>query len=293
MSEIICYMPTYAPANESEPLIRTYTRASDNEIASRIADKTGNRRPTVYMDAIDSILNTRSDVFLAVGDGRSTDSIRTDLSRHHEESGGAYRLDLYPDKMSQWIIFNDILNKYATEDTKYFIYSSSDVIWQMDWVSEAIKEFERNPKVRILFPCVNSGDPNLPCQIAVGPRNLEAFSPPYQDAAKAQVLNAYVMIFRMDFLRTYGGYPTLFRNCFTESFLAYMCEAMGGEMQVLPRGWCHHYGSVDIWANDDKSYYYYNEEKFVFQGVMNQVLMYKAMELMTVQYLKKALYKRE
>ena len=293
MPEILAYIPTYSPIHEADiNWPRPYERATDQEISQRILNNTGYHKPTVYMDAIDSILNTRPDIKLVVGDGRSTDSIRDALTRHNEASNSAYHLNLYPEKMSQWVIFNDILNTYATDDTKYFIYTSSDVIWQMDWVEEAIKEFERSPKIQILFPCVNKGDANLPCQIAKGPRDLNTVFPPYQDAAKAQVLNAYAMIFRMDFLRTYGGYPTIFRNCFTESFLSYMCEAMGGEMRLMPRGWCHHYGSVDIWAEKDKSYYYYNEEKFLFQRIINELLMYKAMNRMTVDYIKNVLYKK-
>lgn len=284
-------MPTYSPTDEAQPLTRGYARATNDEIARRVAEGTGKTKPTVYLDAIDSVLNVRPDVQLVVGDGRSTDSMRLALTQHHEESAEAYTLILYPEKMSQWVIFNDILNSYATDGTKYFIYTSSDVIWQMDWVDAAIKEFDKNPKLQILFPCVNSGDPNLPCQIAEGPRDLDPIFPPYQKAAQAQVLNAYAIIFRMDFLRTYGGYPTIFRNCFTESFLAYMCEAMGGEMRLAPRAWCHHYGSIDIWADKDKSYYFYNEEKFLFQKIINDFLMHRAMNMATVDYIKRVLYK--
>ncbi len=193
--------------------------------------------------------------------------------------------------MSQWVIFNDIIRKYTTPDTEYVAYSSSDVIWQMDWVEEAIKAFEKDPKLQILFPCVNNGDINLPCQIASGPRDLDPFPPPHQVAGRAPVLNAYVMIFRMDFFKTYGGYPDFFRNCFTESFLHYMCEAMGGELMLLPRGWCYHYGTGDLW-NGTGSAYYYNEEKLTFDAVMNKVLMHKAMNIMNVEFFKKSLYKK-
>lgn len=284
-------MPTYSPADESDTEhSRPHTRLGTQEIFERIASGYGKKKPWVYLDAIDSILNVRPDIHLVVGDGRSTDSIRTDLQKHHDISCGIYSLALYPEKMSQWLIFNDILNTHAKDDTKYFVYSSSDIIWKTDWVAEAIKEFDKNPKLQILFPCVSSGDANLPCQIAPGPRDIDTMFPPYQKAAKAHVLNAYAIIFRMDFLRTYGGYPTAFRNCFTESFLSYMCEAMGGEMRLLPRGWCYHHNGVDIWAETGKSYYYYNEEKFKFQTIMDEFLMYKAMNMATVDYLKKVLY---
>ncbi len=289
-AKIICYTPTYSPDTEADKnWPRPYNRATNQEIADRIASDKGRKKPAMYMDAIDSIINIRPDINLVVADGRSTDSIRTELQKHHDADGG-YTLELYPEKMSQWAIFNDIYNK--NKDADYFVYSSSDVIWQMDWVSEAIKAFEANPKLQILFPCVSAGDPNLPCQIASGPRDIDPAFPPFQSAARAQVLNAYVMIFRMDFLRTYGGYPNLFRNCFTESFLAYMCEAMGGEMRILPRGWCFHYGEGDKWVTPGSAYYY-TEEKLAFQDVMNSLLMYKAMNMMTVDYLKKALYKKE
>lgn len=290
MSKIVCYVPTYSPFTEADKInSRPFNRLTDNQIADRIVSDSGRAKPWMYFDSIDSILNTRPDVNLVVADGRSTDSIRELMSQHHKDSGG-YNLLLYPEKMSQWVIFNDIIKQYVTDETEYFIYSSSDVIWQMDWIAEAIKEFEKNPKLQILFPCVNNGDPNLPCQIAYGPRDLDPISPPYQHEARAPCLNAYAMIFRMDFLRTYGGYPTFFRNCFSESFLSYMCDAMGGEMRLMPRGWVFHYGTGDTW-NENGSFYYYNEEKMIFQDVINRVLMHKAMNRMTVDFLKKTLYK--
>lgn len=292
MSEIICYMPIYGPTTEANfNWQRPYSRATNQQIADRIASDKGRIKPTMYMDSIDSILNIRSDIKLVVGDGRVSDSVRSEMKKHHLASDSAYDIMMYDDPQSQWKIFNDIFNIYATDEAKYFIYSSSDVIWQMDWVEEAIKEFEKNAKLQILFPCVTNGDPNLPCQIASGPRDLDPVSPPYQTAARAPVLNAYVMIFRMDFLRTYGGYPTIFRNCFTESFLAYMCEAMGGEMRIMPRGHVFHYGEGDKWTTPGSAYYY-TEEKLDFQGVMDNVLMNKAMRTMTVNYLKNKLYKK-
>lgn len=302
MSEILCYVPTYSPHNESDTEFpRSYSRLSNEEIqlhrlsggSSHIVGNAlqpvARLKPWVYMDAFDSILNTRPDIKLVVGDGRSTESIREDLKKHNQANND-YVLELYPEKMSQWIIFNDILKKYATEDTKYFVYSSSDVIWCMDWVAEAIKEFERNPKAMILYPCVNNGDMNLPCQVAPGPRNIDAFLPPYQEAAKAPVINAYVMIFRMEFLKFWGGYPTLFRNCYTESFIHHLTTAMGGEQRVLPRGWCFHWGTVDIWQ-ENGSYYHYNEEIALFQDTMNRVKMFDGMGMMTPEFLKKTLWK--
>lgn len=289
MNQIICYVPTYSPHIEADTSgLRPYIRLTNQQIQERINSGTGTIKPWLYMDCIDSILNVRPDIKLVVADGKSTESIRGELTKHHFANNAVYDIMLYADRKSQWWIFNDVFDKYATEDTKYFIYSSSDVIWQMDWVAEAIKEFERNPKAQILFPCVNRGDPNLPCQVASGPRDLEPIPAPYQSYARAPCLNAYVMIFRMDFLRTYGGYPTLYRNCFTESFLHYMCQAAGGEMLLLPRGWVYHYGEGDKWT-ENGSYYYYNEEKFLFEETMNSVAMHKAMNMMTVDYLKKTL----
>ncbi len=288
MSEIVCYTPTYSPVTEADTeFTRPHSRLNNVQIQERINGGHGTKKPWMYFDAIDSVLNVRPDIKLVVGDARSTDSIREEMQKHCD---GSYILELYPEKMSQWLVFNDIFEKHTTEDTKYFIYSSSDIIWHHDWVSESIKEFEKNPKLQILFPCVNRGDPNLPCQIASEPRNLDPILPPFQDHARAPVLNAYAMIFRMDFLRTYGGYPTFFRNCFTESFLHYMCEAMGGEMRLMPRGHVFHYGEGDKWTSPGSAYYY-TEEKMDFQSVMNEVLMHKALNRMTVDYLKKKLYK--
>lgn len=275
---------------------RSLDRITNDEIKLRIESDVGRRKPWMYLDAIDSILNIRPDIKLVVGDGRSTESMRYKMSEHYDRAKIAgsghpvYSLELYPEKMSQWVIFNDILDKYSTPETKYFVYSSSDVIWLHDWVGEIIKEFESNPKAQILFPCVNSGDRNLPCQIADGPRDLPAMLPPYQEEAKAPVLNAYAMVFRMDFLRTYGGYPNIFRNCYSESFLHYMCAAIGGEQRLVPRAWVHHYGIGDSWS-ENGSFYYYNEEKMLFQEIMNKVLMAKGMRRLDVEFLKKVLYK--
>jgi hypothetical protein len=301
MSEIICYVPTYSPNTEADTEFpRSYIRLDNSEIQQRMASGHGNVKPWLYMDCIDSILNIRPDINLVVADGRSADSIRAAMVTHHRMSEqkvegainwhGFYQLQFYSERLSQWWIFNDIILKHATDKTKYFVYSSSDVVWHHDWVSEAIKEFEKNPKVQILFPCVNKGDPNLPCQIAPGPRDMDSFVPPYQEAAKAPVLNAYAMIFRMDFLRLYGGYPNVYKNCFTESFLHFMCEAMGGEMRVLPRGHCYHYGEGDKWSPPGGSPYNYNEEKMKFQAMINKVLMTRAMKMMSVDFLKGLLY---
>jgi len=307
MPEIVCYLPTYSPETEADTAFpRPITRATDQEIASRIDSDKGRKKPWMYLDSIDSILNHRPDIKLVVGDGRSSESIREVMKKHHRESRlehlemqwtggdvpGSYDLELYPEKMSQWIIFNDIFKKYCDEGTKYFIYSSSDVIWQNDWVSEAIKEFEKNPRLQILFPCVKNGDPNLPCQIADGPRDIDSFKAPYQEAAKAPVLNAYVMMFRMDFLRAYAGYPTVFRNCFTESFLSFMCDAVGGEMRIAPRCWAFHYGEGDMWTTPGSAYFY-TEEKMIFQDIMNRVQMHRAMNIANVDFYKKILYKKE
>lgn len=292
MNEIICYIPTYSPDIEADKSgLRPYSRLTNSQIQERIDSGTGTVKPWLYMDCIDSVLNICPDIKLVVADGKSTESIREGISQHHFENKAAYDVMLYAEKKSQWWIFNDVLKKYATVDTKYFIYSSSDVIWQMDWVAEAIKEFDRDPKLQIIFPCVSKGDVNLPCQVSSGPRDIDSIEPPFQSYARAPCLNAYAMIFRMDFLRTYGGYPDIFRNCFTESFLHYMCTAMGGKMRLMPRGWVFHYGEGDKWVSPGSAYYY-SEEVFVFQDIMNKVQMHRAMGLMTIDFLKKILYKK-
>ena len=245
----------------------------------------------MYFDAIDSILNTRPDIKLVVVDGRSTDSVREHLQKHIEANPD-YNLWFLPEKTSQWLILNDVYKLYSTPETKYFVYTSSDVIWLQDWIGEAIKEFEKNPKLQILFPCVSCGDPNLPCQIASGPRDIDPFKPPYQTAAKAPVLNAYAMIFRMDFLRKYDGYPNLFRNCYTESFLHYLCEAIGGEMRVMPRGWCFHWGEGDKWTSPNSAYYY-TEEYALFQETMSNLKLAQGLGALTPEFLKKLLWKSE
>lgn len=299
-SPILCYMPTYAPDTEAiQEELRPYGRQTNEQIADRI-NRTGvisRCRPQVYFDCIDSVLNVRPDLDLVVADARSTDSIRQGLSEHHQASGGAYYLALYPEKASQWAVFNDVLQRHAGPQTKYFVYTSSDIIWTMDWIDEAIKEFEKDPTLQILFPCVNSGDPALPIQIAPHPRDMDLIDPadhmdcPAMKAARAPCLNAYAMIFRMDFLKTYGGYPNTYLNCFTESFLYYMCEAMGGKMRLLPRGWLYHHNGIDAWTGEGGSYNY-TAEKPKFDGMMDEVKQDRSSlrSPVCVEYFKKMLY---
>ncbi len=306
MTQIVAYMPTYSPFTEAAPLLRPYTRLTQEEIATHLHNRAvWAAKPSMYMDCIDSIRNIRPDIRLVVGDGRSTDSIRKELWKHFHQSdlpnnpdgtaaGVAYDIQTYQEKMSQWVIFNDIFKSklQCGPETEYFIYTSSDVIWMMDWVAEAIKEFEKNPKLQILFPTMSQGDPNAGWQLASGPVDSDPFVPPFQEAAKAPVCNAYVMIFRMDFLRTFGGYPTLFRNCYSESFLHYMCQAVGGEMRVLPRGWCFHWNEGDKWT-ENGSTYYYNQEFELFELVMNKLQFARGLGQLKVDYLKNLLYKKE
>lgn len=288
MTKIVAYMPTYAQI-EAQPLNRLYSRLPQEEILDHLKDGVNMNRPGMYFDAVDSILNISPDIKLVIADGRSTDSVRDGLFEHHKQNKRDYVFYPYEEKLSQWWIFNDVIKNFVTYDTEYFIYSSSDVIWTMNWVSEAIKEFEKNPKLQILFPTMSNGDRNCACQIANGVQDKDPFVPPYQQAAKAPVLNAYVMIFRMDFLRTYGGYPTAYRNCYTESFLWYLCEAVAGQMMVLPRGHCFHWDGGDKWS-ENGSTYYYNEEYEKFEGMMNRLQFARGIGKMDIHFLKKMLY---
>lgn len=304
MSEILAFMPTFSPNDECHPrFVRPYTREGQEAIKSRLGTANGRLKPGVYLDAIDSILNIRPDIHLVVGDGRSTESIRSALQSHNQEaiiehnemlwSGhddrSAYTLEFYPKKMSQWKIFNDVYKRYATPDMKYFVYTSSDVVWLHDWVSEAIKEFDKNPKLMILFPTVSSGDGNIPCQVASGPRDLDLQEIPYDIHGKGRVLNMYSAIFRREFLDAYGGYISLFRNNFSESFLDYMCEAMEGEMRLMPRGWAWHWGTVDYWKSESGSPYFFAEEKDKFDITINKVLMMHGAGFANVPFLKNLL----
>lgn len=285
--KILAYMPTFSPDEDVNPeLSRPFTRLSNKEIGRRL--KKHRNKPWVYFDAIDSICNNPTFVRLVVGDGRSTESIRSALGEHQRLAGG-YELRLYPEKMSQWIIFNDIFENYATRETEYFVYSSSDIIWTMDWVAEAIAEFERDSSLQILFPCVGRGDMNASWQVAACPRDIDPYEPPYQAAARAPVLNMYVAIFRASFLAAYGGYPTIFANCFSESFLHYMVSAVGGKMKVLPRGFCYHHSEADKWKDDSGGSYNYTREKPVFDKIMDEVLKKRFRGEMTVEYLRDTL----
>lgn len=291
MTRILAYMPTYSPYAEATFINpRPYTRQSNIQIDKRF-HSLGNgcrEKPWVYMDAIDSVLNTRPDMHLVVADARSTDSIRDELIKHHQAAEGRYSLSLYTDRMSQWKVFNNLWKNHAAEDTEYFVYTSSDIFWGPDWVAEAIKEFEKDPALQIIFPCVQSGDPNLPAQIAPGPRDLDLIEAPYQHAARAPVINAYAMIFRNSFLKAYGGYPDIFRNCFSESFLFYMCEAMGGKLRLMPRGWCFHLNAVDAWK-DSGGLYNYDAEFDKFQSLMTHVQKTRMEGEMTIEFLKRTL----
>lgn len=306
VSEIVVYMPTYSPNTEAKTT-RHYNRLTQEEIVQRLKTPEARIKPGVYFDAIDSVLNIRPDVHLIVADGRSTDSIRTALISHNEEAKkehleaiwhgnsedrSLYTLKLHPEKMSQWAIFNDLFSTYVTDDTKYFVYTSSDVIWHMDWVAEAIKEFEKNPKLQILFPLVSNGDGNIPFQVASGPLDKDPMEAPYDQYGKAKVLNMFVAIFRTDFLKTYGGYPDIFRNCYTESFLSYLCQAIGGEMKLLPRGHVIHHGTVDLWE-ENGSFYYFNEEKVLFETIMNHLQMMDGAGFLSVDLLKKTLWRKK
>ncbi len=299
-STVLAFLPTYAPETEAitDPAVaRPIRRITNEEIAQRI-DKLGYMsriRPWMYMDCIDSCLNARPDMDLVVGDARSTDSIRALLQQHQIASASpahaGYELVLYPERMSQWKVLNHIASLFSTPDTKYFVYTSSDIIWTMDWVQIAIEHFERDPSLQIIFPCVNSGDPALPCQVTTGPapRGTPLIEPPYQDAARAPVLNGYVFIMRMDFLRTYGGYPDAYRNCFSESFLHYMCEAMGGKMMLMPEGFCWHHNGGDLWTGEGGTYHY-TAEKPTFDAMMDKVQEARANSTCTIEFLKGILY---
>lgn len=296
---ILAYMPTYAPeAGEEDGFARPLVRLNMDQIADRInvlGPKSRNR-PWVYLDCIDSVVNQRADVELVVADARSSEIIRTQMAIHHKQAKG-YELAFYPEKLSQWAVMNDILARHSKPETEFFIYTSSDIVWAMDWVSEAVKEFDRDPALQIVFPMVNAGDLSMPLQLAPGPCDMDMLDPAdYMHtigvkAARAPCCNMYVAMFRMDFLKTYGGYMDLFKNCFTESFLYYQCEAMGGKMRVMPRGWCYHHNGIDVWVSE-KGFYGYTSEKPIFDKVMDEVEKARNEKAMTVEFLRDKLYRK-
>lgn len=297
--DILAFLPTYAPdAGTEDGCNRPLIRLTNEQIAQRInvLGQKSRARPYIYMDCIDSVVNTRPDVDLVVADARSSDVVRESLSIHHKQAGG-YQLAFYPEKMSQWALLNDILVRHATDDTKYFVYTSSDIVWAMDWVGEAIREFEKDPSLQIIFPTVNSGDIAIPVQLASGPKDVGLIDPadhmdcPGMAAARAPCLNAYAIIFRMDFFRKYGGYPDIFRNCFTESFLYYLAQAMDGKMRLCPRAWCYHHNGVDVWIGEG-GFYHYGAEKHTFDRIMDEVQTAKDENRITVEFLKGILWKK-
>ena len=82
---------------------------------------------------------------------------------------------------------------------------------------------------------------------------------------------------------------TVFRNCFTESFLNYQCEAMGGKMRLMPRGWVFHHNAVDAWTGDGGSYNYLGE-RHVFDRVIDKLHVARIEGRMSVEFLKDLLY---
>lgn len=301
MKQILAYMPTFAPNAGDEPSHgRPASRLTMEQIGERI-NTLGHKsraRPYMYMDSIDSIINQCPEADLIVADAKSSDIIRSNLALHHRQASG-YHLAFYPDKLSQWVVFNDILARHATEHTKYMVYTSSDIIWAMDWVAEAIKEFDADPALQVIFPTVNSGDPAMPLQLAPGPYDAELIDPADHmnsigvKAARAPCLNMYAAIFRIDFLKFYGGYPDIFRNCFSESFLYYLCEAMGGKMRLMPRGFCYHHNAGDAHGiGTEAGLYNYNAEKPLFDEIMDKVQYAREMNIMDADLLKELLWKK-
>lgn len=295
--KILAYMPTYAPdAKEEDQCGRLPIRLTMEQIAKRINDlgPKSRNRPALYMDCIDSVVNQRPDIELVVADAKSSDIIRTGLAQHHKDTQG-YQLAFYPEKLSQWAVLNDILARHAMPETEFFIYTSSDVIWAMDWVAEAIKEFDKDPALQIIFPMVNAGDLSMPLQLSPGPQDKDLLDPADFmnskgiEAARAPCCNAYAFIVRMEFFRVYGGYQTIWKNCFSESFLYYQCQAMGGKMRVMPRGWCYHHNGGDVWVSE-KGFYGYTAEKPTFDRVMDDVQRARTENRMTADYLKSVLY---
>ena len=167
----------------------------------------------------------------------------------------------------------------------------------MDWVAEAEKEFEADPTLQIVFPTVNAGDVSIPVQLAPCPHDLPLIDPAdHMDcigmaAARAPCLNMYAAIFRMDFLKKYGGYMDIYRNCFTESFLYYLADAMGGKMRLMPKGWCYHHNGGDVWIGEG-GHYHYLAEKPTFDKIMDDVQYMRSMRMMTPEFLKGILWKR-
>jgi glycosyltransferase involved in cell wall biosynthesis len=297
--KILAYMPTFNPEGKVEDShARPLVRLNMDQIADRIntLGAKSRNRPWVYLDCIDSVINQRPDVDLVVADARSSDGIRVQMALHHKQARG-YQLAFYPDKLSQWAVFNDILQRHSTHETEFFIYTSSDIIWAHDWVAEALKEFDADPKLQILFPTVSTGDNSIPIQISSGPHDAELIDPADHmncvgmEAARAPTLNAYAIMFRMEFLREYGGYQTAWLNCFSESFLYYLAEAMGGKMRLMPRGWCYHHNGVDLWISE-KGFYGYSSEKPLFDEIMDKVQAARISKTMTPEFLKDLLWRK-
>lgn len=292
MSKILAYCPTYSPNQEAtNHYPRSYERMTNIAIEKRINSLGTNSRekPFIYFDAIDSVCNVRPDIKLVVADARSTDSIREELKKHHAASDETYILALYQEKLSQWKLLNDVWKRFSSEETEFLVYTSSDILWGPDWIAEAEKEFAKDPTLQIIFPCVNNGDPNLPCQVVPSARDMDMIEPPYQHAARAPCLNSYAFIMRREFLDTYGGYMTAYRNCHSESFLFYQCEAMGGKMRLAPRCWTFHHSGVDAWAGEGGLYNYTHEHEY-FDAMMDKIQIARMNGKMTVDFLKTVLY---
>lgn len=291
--KILAFMPTYSPFNEaSHEGRRGYERLAQPEVLSRCG-RAYSHKPWVYLDAIDSVRNIRPDIVLTVNDSRSTDSIRNHLDCHNRTPGG-YRLVLGRERRGQWDLLNECIDG---EDFDYVVYTSSDIIWKEDWVEEAIKEFKKDSRCMIIFPTVSAGaDVDVPDQIATGVKDVDAYEVKPVGASGREVtayarsipcLNMYAAIFRAEFFKTYGGYPNVFRNCFTETFLPLLCKAMGGNMKVMPRGNCYHHNGVDRWQ-EGGTWYNFGKEQGVF---LEKIKKYMAQEeRVDVGFMKELLY---
>ena len=250
--EVLVFMPTYAPNGVVGPGLRSSGILESYLTLMRRGWRRDYHSPWTYLDAIDSIFHVLStDVHLVVADFRSSDAFRAVLLEHQRAIGAPnYELWFSDKPESPWVAMNKvILDKFKDGTFNYFIHTTSDLLWtQRGWLRECILEMNRDADCLITYPTVSTVAANVAYQGASLPEDKDPFT--------VSLANAYCRIFHRDFLAAYGyRYPDVFRNCYTETFLPLMLDALGKTQKIVPRANCAHCEGLDIWAAEDGTTY--------------------------------------
>lgn len=249
--EALVFMPTYAPKGVVSPGYRDPRMATYLNLMHRGWNRQY-QSPWTYLDAIDSVFHVLSThANLVVADFRSSDAFREVLLEHQRGLNAPnYELWFSDAPESPWVALNAVLlNKFMNGTFSYFIHTTSDLIWsQRGWLRECILEMNRDQDCLITYPTVTTAAANVAYQAAPLPEDKDPFT--------VSLANAYCRIFHRDFFAAYGyRYPDIFRNCYTETFLPFMLDALGKTQKMVPRANCAHCEGLDIWEAEDGTTY--------------------------------------